>query len=146
MALLNYSTSVPVERTVAKIMQSLVKAGARGIHHTYTDGVLTSLTFTVDAPFGSQAYTLPVNVAHVQAVLWRQKVQPRFRTTEHAARVAWRIVETWVAAQLALIETEMVGLDQVMLPYAHTDDAGTTLYQRFVEQRSAAALLPSGAS
>jgi hypothetical protein len=138
MPLLNYTTTVPVSRTVSKVQSMLVKAGARGIAHSYTDGVLTGLAFTVDAAYGQQAYSLPVDVERVRAVLLRQRVQPRYSTPDHAARVAWRILQDWVAAQLAIIETEMVGLDQVLLPYAHTDSSGATLYERIVAQRSLA--------
>lgn len=142
MPLLMYTTTSTVERTVAKIQHLLVKAGARGIAYSYdTAGLLTGMSFVVRASYGDQAYTLPANVDRVQAVLLRQKVQPRYSTVEHAARVAWRILQDWVAAQLALIETETVGLDQVMLPYAHTDAQGTTVYDLFVEQRTATAAI-----
>lgn len=138
MPLLNYTTTVPVERTVGKVQQMLVKAGAQGIAHSYTGQVLTGLAFTVQAPYGPQTYSLPVDLDRVRSVLVKQRVAPRYSTKEHSARVAWKILHDWVAAQLAIIETEMVGLDQVLLPYAHTDHAGTTVYQRFIEQQQAA--------
>lgn len=145
MPLLNYTTTVAVDRTAAKIQAMLVKVGARAIAHIYSDtGVLTGLSFSVAAPYGEQTYSVPVDVERVRAVLLRQRVQPRYSTVDHAARVAWKILGDWVAAQLAIIETEMVGLDQVMLPYAHTDPAGTTVYERVVEQRSAVAAIGSG--
>lgn len=141
MPLLNYSTTMTAEKIVAKIQTQLVKAGARGVASSYDDdGHLVGMSFVVRTPYGEQAYSLPANVAKVRAVLLRQRVQPRYSTPEHAARVAWKILHDWMTAQLALIETETVGLDQVMLPYAHTDAQGTTVYERFIEQRSAAAL------
>jgi hypothetical protein len=143
--LLNYTTTVPVAKSASRIQALLVKAGARDIAYTYEDdGVLTGMSFIVRASYGDQAFTLPANVDRVRAVLLRQRVQPRYSTVEHASRVAWRILQDWVAAQLALIETETVGLDQVMLPYAHTDSQGTTVYERFVEHRTAAAALEAG--
>src|SRR5438067_7715783 len=36
----------------------------------------------------------------------------------HAIRVAWRIIHTWVKAQLALVEINMVTIPQVFLSYA----------------------------
>ena len=51
-------------------------------------------------------------------------------------RVAWRILKDWVAAQLAIVETEMVSLDEVMLPYLRSDD-GRTLYELFTERQLA---------
>jgi hypothetical protein len=146
MPLLNYTTTMTVERTVAKIQTQLVKAGARGVASAYSDdGHLIGMSFVVRAPYGEQTYSLPANIERVRAVLLRQKVQPRYSTVEHAARVAWKILHDWMSAQLALIETETVGLDQVMLPYAHTDEQGTTVYDRFVEQRTAPAALEAGA-
>lgn len=147
MPLLNYTTTMTVERTVAKIQTQLVKAGARGVASAYSDdGHLIGMSFVVRTPYGEQTYSLPANIERVRAVLLRQKVQPRYSTVEHAARVAWKILHDWMSAQLALIQTETVGLDQVMLPYAHTDERGTTVYDRFVEQRTSPAALEAGAS
>lgn len=145
MPLLNYTTTVPVLRTTAKIQAILVKAGARGVAYTYDDdGLLIGMSFIARAPYGDQAYSLPAAVDRVRAVLLRQKVQPRYSTVEHAARVAWRILHDWTAAQLALIETEMVGLDQIMLPYAHADAQGTTVYELVVQRRTVAAAIEAG--
>lgn len=46
---------------------------------------------------------------------------------KQAAMTAWRILKDWVAAQLAIIETEMVVIEQVFLPYLLLDK-DTTLY------------------
>lgn len=100
MPLLNYTTTVPVARSAARIQALLVKGGARGIGYTYeADGDLTGMSFIVRAAYGDQAYTLPANVERVRAVLLRQRVPARYSTVEHAARVAWRILQDWVAAQ-----------------------------------------------
>lgn len=145
MPLLNYTTTVPVARSAAKVQALLVKGGARGIAFTYDDEpALIGMSFVVRTAYGDQTYSLPANVDRVRSVLLRQRVPARYSTVEHAARVAWRILQDWIAAQLALIETETVGLDQIMLPYAHTDAQGTTVYERFVEQRTATAAIEAG--
>lgn len=145
MPLLNYTTTMTVEKIVAKIQSQLVKAGARGVASAYSeDGHLTGMSFFVRTPYGEQAYSLPANIDRVRAVLLRQKVQPRYSTVDHSARVAWKILHDWMSAQLALIETETVGLDQVMLPYAHADAQGTTVYDLFVEKRSVLAAIEAG--
>jgi hypothetical protein len=97
------------------------------------DGEITGLAFTVATDFGHRSFTLPVNTAAVQTVLWREGVQARYRTTEHANRVAWRILKDWIEAQLAIIQTEMVTLDQVMLPYMQAPN-GQTVYELYVGQ------------
>jgi hypothetical protein len=132
MPIKDYSTGVAASRTVGQIQDILAKAGAAQILAEYDKGRVIGLSFTVDTPAGPQVFTLPAHPERVRAVLLRQKVQPRFTTEEHAEAVAWRIIKDWVEAQLAIIQTEMVTLDQVMLPYMRTAN-GTTIYQRYLE-------------
>jgi hypothetical protein len=47
-------------------------------------------------------------------------------------RVAWRNLRDGVMSQLALYETEIVGMGQVFLPFA-TDTKGQTLDEKRVE-------------
>jgi hypothetical protein len=51
------------------------------------------------------------------------------RTLEQALRVSWRILKDWVEAQIAIVETKMVQIEQVFLPYAIMPD-GRMLYER----------------
>ena len=132
MPILNYTTEVAASRTVGQIQDILAKAGAAQILAEYDRGRVIALSFTVITPTGPQAFTLPVRPEQVRAVLLRQKVQPRYQTLEHAERVGWRIVLDWIKAQLAIIQTEMVTLDEVMLPYMRAQD-GTTMYDRYLE-------------
>lgn len=133
MPILNYTTTVPVDRTVAAVQKLLVGAGARQIMSEYDrDGRLSGITFALETATGMRAaFNLPVHVDRVFAVLERDRsVPPRYRTPEHAERVAWRIVKDWLEAQLAIVATEMVTFDQVMLAYVRTSD-GTTLYDLY---------------
>jgi hypothetical protein len=135
--ILNYTTSVPTSRTLGEVQKLLVRAGARAIMAEYDgDGSVKGMSFVVEAPHGKQGYTLPVRTEQVLAVLARQRVQPRYRSVEHAERVAWRIIKDWLEAQLALLQTEMVTLDQVMLPYMRTTD-GRTVYELYLDDRLA---------
>jgi hypothetical protein len=143
MTLLNYTTGVPVSRTIGQVQGILVEAGARAIMAEYDDGGrVTGMSFSVETPFGQRGYTLPVRTERVLAVLERDRVSPKYRTPEHAERVAWRILKDWIEAQVALLRTEMVTLDQVMLPYMHGDD-GRTVYELYLDRQLA---LPAEAS
>jgi hypothetical protein len=42
-------------------------------------------------------------------------------------------MKDWLEAQLALIDAQVVEIEQVMLPYLIVDDTGLTLYQRYLE-------------
>ena len=139
--LLNYTTTVSVDKTIGQIQKLLVSAGATNVATDYRrvddTHLPVGIVFTVNTEYGFRKFSLPVNLTSVQAVLTRQRVQPKFRSVEQAARVAWRIVKDWVEAQLAIIETEMVTLDQVMLPYMQ-DDSGETVYGLYRGQQLAA--------
>ena len=67
-----------------------------------------------------------------QVIQKDRKIPPRLRTPEQGQRVAWRIVKDWLEAQLAIIDPEMVTLDQVMLPYMRSAD-GSTFYDAYLE-------------
>jgi hypothetical protein len=141
MALLNYTTTVAAARTVGEMSTMLVKAGARQVTGLYdVNGTAIGLVFLIETTVGPHQFALPVDVAAVRKVLERQKVATRYRTDEHAARVAWRILKDWLEAQLAIVATEMVTLDQVMLPYM-TADNGQTIYEIFLDRQLA---LPAG--
>lgn len=137
MALLNYTTTVSVDRTIAGVHSILVKAKARAVQTEYDDsGSPIAVAFSFNTPFGIRFYHLPINVDSVLAVLKRDRTVPnRYKTAAQAERVAWRIIKDWLEAQLAIIATEMVTLDQVMLPYMRAD--GRSVYELFIEQQLA---------
>jgi len=129
MALLNYTTEVPVEKSVAELQRILTKHGAQKLLiENDGSGNIVAFSFMIQTDRGLQGFKLPIEWERVLAVLKGQKVQPRYQTKEQALRVGWRILKDWTQAQLAIIETRMVTLDQVFLPYATADD-GRTLYE-----------------
>lgn len=153
---LNYSTKIAPLTSASECMSLLVKHGARALGMTYNgQGVPDGLTFRIDTLHGERQYALPLNFAGTHKALNRAYQagllhhsdgrNPRmFTTFEHAQRVAWRVLKDWLAAQLALIEAGVAGLDQVMLPYMQID-RGTTVYDLFVEHQEQLAL-PRGES
>lgn len=147
MAIKNYTTDIPVNKTVSEIHLMLADHGAKRILFDYgADSKVTAISFTIDTPSGEQAVKLPANADRVREVLRQQKNSPRNRnrsqiddSQEQAERVAWRIVKDWLAAQLAILETEMVTVQQVFLPY-FLNRQGQTLYEVY----SAGALMLEG--
>lgn len=147
MPTLNYTTSVPVVRTVAEVQGMLVKHGAHAVTVRYVDGRPAGLSFNLVTPHGERAFTLPVDTAAVHRLLLTQirngeitRQKSQYATPEHAARVAWRVVKDWLAAQLAIIEAGMAALDQVMLPYLQVDNE-LTLYDRYREHEQRALMV-----
>lgn len=128
MPLLNYTTKVDVYTTLGAIQGQLVKHGAKKIMQDYDDqGRITALSFLVDTPGGPRGIRLPANVDAVHKVLTRQKVKC---DSGQAERVAWRIVKDWVEAQMAILESEMVQMDEIFLPYM-VNNAGQTVFQAY---------------
>lgn len=135
MPLLNYTTEIDSAKTVGQVQAILAKAGARSITAEFDGkGRATGLSFAAEVPGGIEFFTLPVHPDRVLTVLRKQRVQARYQTFEQAERVAWRIVKDWVEAQLAIIETEMVSLVEVMLPYMRVE-GGSTVFEKFLDTR-----------
>jgi len=79
---------------------------------------------------------LPCNWRAVQEIfkakagkrtVWDDKRRTRIEEERkaQAIRTAWRIIHTWVKAQLALVEVNMVTVPQIFLPYAIMKDGRT---------------------
>ncbi len=138
MPLLDYTTTVPVSRTVAQVQAKLVEHGARAVMMEYDDrGRITALAFKVNMPNGELPIRLPIDYVATLRVLRRQadngEIPGRFAREEHAYRVAWRIIKDWVEAQMSLLETEMVRMEEIFLPYVITS-GGQTIYQVMAEK------------
>lgn len=135
MPTLNYTTKIGVAQTISEIHSALSKHGASRIATDYEAGKPCGLAFTLPTVSGERVFRLPVDVAAVHALLTRQakgssRVDAR---PEQAERVAWRVMREWLLAQLAIVEAQLVTMDQVMLPYMQWD-ADRTLYQAFRDQ------------
>lgn len=128
MPILNYTTSITTDKTVTEIQAMLARAKAQAVMSEYADGVLSALSFRINTGAGMMTFRLPANVQKIYQVLVRQRITPKLRTREQAARVAWRIIKDWLEAQLALVSAELADLEQVFLPYAQ-DESGATLYE-----------------
>ena len=130
MPLLNYTTKIPAEQTASEIMSILVRKGATDIlTHYGPGGMATGLKWRMESANGTMGFSLPINTDAVFEILTRDRVMktnPGARM-QQANRTAWRIIKEWILAQMALIETEMVTVEEVFLPYMLT--GRQTLYQ-----------------
>lgn len=136
MAILNYTTKVPTDRTISEIQAILVKAGADAVQLEYLGGKTVGFAFRINTPQGVIYYKLPVNLRGVKASMVRDKVK-HADIDAQAYRVSWRILKDWIEAQMGIIQAGMAELAQVLLPYARTDH-GDTVYERFLRAGSEA--------
>lgn len=150
MSVLNYTTKIAAAKTIGEVQALLAKHGAARIAVDYTDGTPAGLTFGLVTAHGPRLFTLPVDVDAMHRLLVAEDNAGRLksggmaraerRSRAQAERVAWRVIKDWLAAQLALVQTEMASLDQVMLPYLHADDTGRTLYAAYRDRENVLAL------
>ena len=118
----NYTSTVPVERTIARIEQLLAEAGATDITKQYQGGKLASLSFRVDLPTGRDIEVrLPANHQAVLAAMVKAVRRPRRgtldRLRDQAIRTSWKLMQDWVQVQMSLIHMQQADLLQVFLPY-----------------------------
>ena len=140
---LNYTTTIPANRTIGECQHMLGEAGAAAVAVIFTSREPSGISFRLETASGSQDFALPVNIDGVLHLLCnadypasvKTKDLARYSTREHAVRVGWRVVRDWLEAQLAFVAAEMVSLDEVMLPYLQV--GGTTLYQALQSNRLA---------
>ena len=118
----NYTSTVPVEKTILRIELALVTGGAVGIMKDYKDGELEAISFSIPSP-GKRLVDikLPANVNAVYEVFMSSMKRPRAETEKRlraqAARTAWKLIQDWVEVQMAMIKMRQAELIQVFLPY-----------------------------
>ena len=136
--ILNYTTTVDAFKTVSEIEYILMKHKAKSIMKDYDGETITGLSFLIDTGIQQIPVRLPVRIDECLKVLKKEKKEnPRKQikdTRDQAERVAWRILKDWVEAQMALLDIEMVRLEEIFLPYIQTNN-GQTVYERLEEKR-----------
>ena len=141
--LLNYTTEVPAAKSAGQIVQALLDAGASAVkmESEKGDGRITGISWQSRTKHGVLPFRLPVKVEAVYTVLQKYRVQGRIRIgvdRARAERVAWRIAKDWVEAQMALLVSEMVTLEEVFLPYLLVGPQ-TSMYEALESRGFAAA-------
>jgi len=133
--LMNYTTSVDVFKTVNEIQQLLVRHKARNISMDYgTSGELEAICFAIERDGTLLYFRLPSNCQGVHKALVIAGVQPRYRTMQHANKVAWRIVKDWVEAQIAVIESGQASVEQAYFSYLLNPATGQTMFESFCDR------------
>ena len=137
MPLKNYTSTVPIDRTLRRIEAALVQAGATNISREYSaDHEIQAMRFAIADPTVGKVIEirLPVDAEAAYAVMVQEAKRERPRTRpktmdklrDQAGRTAWRLMEDWTRVQLSLIEMRQVELLQVFLPYVW--NGRTTFY------------------
>jgi hypothetical protein len=126
----NYTTEISAMKSIGEIQGCLVAHGARSIMINYDENrEPVSLSFLISIKGKDMPFQLPANIKKVEAILGKHKrLVNQEKLHAQASRVVWRILKDWVTSQMAILETEMVTLDQIFLSYMEIKE-GKTLYQ-----------------
>ncbi|NCB52260.1 MAG: hypothetical protein EOM54_10315 [Clostridia bacterium] len=125
MPIKNYTTKISANQSLGEIQGALAMGGATKIMVDYDSGKPAAVSFALNGPRGIQGFSLPAAVEGTLRVFAKQKVKA---DRAQAEMTAWRNVRDWVLAQMALVESCDVPVDQVFLPYL-ADKQGRTLYE-----------------
>jgi len=146
MPLANYTTKVPVSRSLQLIQELLVRAGAQSILTDFEQGEAAAISFRIQRGERSLGIRLPGNWRGVLQVMTKDPKVPRsLKRTDQAKRVAWRTVHDWLRAQLAMVEVGNASMEQVMLSYV-VAPSGETLYERLEREEFYQLALPAACS
>ncbi len=137
--LLNYTTKIDPDKTASEISRCLSIHGAQAVMTEYypETQIVSALSFKIKVGEQQMGFRLPCDWRPVFTILSKGKRfsdysnRDKHRKSEfelQAVRTAWRIVKDWVEAQMALVETKMVTVGEVFLPYTVMRD-GRTLAQ-----------------
>lgn len=143
MGILNYTTQIQVEKTIAEIEKMLAESGAEKIIKEYDgEGGINSISFMISTEKGRLSFKMPMNVKAVMQVINNQtgeyiggynkrRVIPiKFHNDmDQARRVGWRIIKDWLEAQLALFFLQMVKIEEIFLPYMYNEKTNETMFQ-----------------
>jgi len=139
------TTRIDPQKTVGEIQEVLGKYGASAIRMDYQDGLMgrevVSVSFTIEVNRDQVPFRLPCRwICVLDTLMSRIRGErsdeylekKRGEYTPQAKRIAWRQILRWVEAQLALVETGMVKMVEVFVPYMLMDK-GKTLYEKLEE-------------
>lgn len=134
MPIKDYKCKVGANESIAQIQQELLEHGATGFAMQYEKGTgrIQSLRFILDMGGIELPFMLPIDWRAFQVVLKAQRVTS-WKNEDYCYRVAWRNIFHWIESQMAMLETKMVTMPQIFLPYM-VDRKGKTAFQYFADK------------
>lgn len=127
MVLKNAYSKINIQQLFNNLQKVLSTHGARQIVFEYgKDGKIYGITFVIQYKDKLLPIKLPARIQQVAKVLENQG----FRYNEDQVyRVAWRNINDWIEAQMAMLDSEMVKMEEIFLPYM-TDRFGNTYFEK----------------
>ncbi len=129
------TTKIDPGKTVTQLQDILGRSGASRILTEYDKGGVSALFFQINVSGEDIPFRLPCRWQAIYNILKdrRNKTisnQGADALVEQSKRIAWRQILRWVEAQLALVYTDMVKMQEVFMPYIHLAGEDKTLYEK----------------
>lgn len=158
----NYTSEVPVSKTINRIESVLIRCGVLRITKEYgPQSEVTAIRFHIPVNgTGEMSVRLPADREKALDALWLNyangdKLSPDGKTlawsphkkkkrsdfADQAERTAWKIVQDWIEIQMSMVQMRQAEQVEVFMPYIWDDRSKTTLFGR-LKQGGYRALLP----
>lgn len=119
----NYQSRSPLNNIFSDIEKTLASHGARQIVRDYDgQGRIVAIAFAVDVNGRALGIRLPARFDRVEQIFRQQGIRYK---EDQPYRTAWATIRDWVSAQMALVDWEIVKVEEVFLPYMVWSDGRT---------------------
>lgn len=143
----NYTSNQSASRSISYIEQKLIQQGANKILKIYDEDCrLKAICFSIIIDGEDISFKLPAKVKACETVLLsnlsaRARPETRKKVPQQAERTAWKILQDWVEAQMAMIELSQTEIMEVFLPYVFNNQTEQTFFEQ-IKSKGYAKLLP----
>lgn len=133
MAILNYTTKIDAWKTVNEVQQIMSKHNVSHFSIKNEGSWPVALSFTINHLGQPLNFLLPCNHEGVLECMKRDRKIPKSsKTMEQALRTSWRIIKDWVEAQLAIVDAEIMPIQEVFMSRLIISSSGETLSDRLL--------------
>ena len=143
----NYTTTIPVSKTIMEIEQILTKFGASAIFKEYhMDERVKSISFEIITEHGKIPFKIPMNDNAIAQYRSEQftgysKKKNVKEDLDTASMIGWRIIKDWIHSQLSIVQLRLVKVEEVFLPYIFNYKTNKTFYEMIEEKKFKGLLL-----
>jgi len=117
----NYTSTVPVSKTISRIEEILAEFGAKAIGKNYEQGKVASITFQISMHGRDHLVRLPAKPNAVYEALRSEIKRPHNGTLDRlknqSERTAWKIQQDWLEIELTNVRLNQKKRLEVFLSY-----------------------------
>lgn len=119
------------KNTFDKIQKILAAHGAKRISYEYNiHGKVIGLTFEIEINGKSASIKLPARLENVSRIMFHGLLSEISESKrDQVYRTAWANIRDWIDAQMAMIDTNMVVIEEIFMPYLYDPNRDITYFE-----------------